>query len=71
MFIHDQPKWQAIYLEATRACLLCADDGKAIITEAVPEDSSVWGHTVTDESEAILTQLTQSSYPTMIVATEE
>ena len=63
--------WQAINLEATRACLRCADDGKESIMEAATEDSSAWGHTFTDESEAILTQLMQNSYPLITMAAGE
>ena len=27
MFMHDEPNWEAVDIEATRACLQCVNDG--------------------------------------------
>ena len=64
MFIHDEPNWEAVDLEATRVGLLCAYDGKADIS---PEDCPLVGYHVNDETEAMLTQLTQTSYTAITV----
>ena len=69
MFIHDEPNWEAVDLEATRACLLCADDGKGTATEAEPEDSLTRGHPVPDDTEVLLTLLMHNSYPAITMAT--
>ena len=49
MFIHDEPNWELIDLEATRACLQCVEDGTDRPAEPELEyQPSEWGNPLTD-----------------------
>ena len=58
MFIHDEPNWELVDLEATRACPQCAEDGTDRPTDPDPEcQASAWGNPLTDTMEAYLAQI--------------
>jgi len=66
MFIHDEPNWELINLEATRACLQCAEDGTDRPADPEPECyPSEWGNPLTDTMEAYLAQIIGSADATI------
>ena len=67
MFMHDDPNWELVALEATRACLQCAEDGTDRPTDPDPEcQASEWGNPFTDTMEAYLAQVIGSVDATIV-----
>ena len=72
MFTHDEPNWDRIDLEASRACLQCAEDGTDRPADPEPEcHPSDWGNPLTDTMEAYLAQIIGSADATIVTNADD